>query len=169
MRTVSRIMRYGFRDLLDDVAWWLVLGLALSAIVEVALPANLFEGVWGGGIASMLLMLVLSIPLYTCAASSTPMAAALALKGLSPGAALVFLLAGPATNIGSLVVLLKVLGMRAVGVYLAAVGIMTLAAGFALNALYQAWGIDPRLTFGTAAEFVPNSVKIAGAVCFPPS
>ena len=162
--TVSRIMRYGFRDLLDDVAWWLVLGLALSAIVEVALPANLFEGVWGGGAASMLLMLVLSIPLYTCAASSTPMAAALALKGLSPGAALVFLLAGPATNIGSLVVLLKVLGMRAVGVYLVATAIMTLAAGFALNALYRAFGIDPRLTFGTSAEFVPDSVKIAGAV-----
>ena len=84
-------MRYGFRDLLDDVAWWLVLGLVLSAIVEVALPANVFEGIWGGGVASMLLMLVLSIPLYTCASSSTPMAAALALKGLSPGAALVFL------------------------------------------------------------------------------
>jgi hypothetical protein len=162
--TVSRIVRYGFRDLLDDVAWWLVLGLVLSAIVEVALPANLFEGIWGGGVTSMLLMLVLSIPLYTCASSSTPMAAALALKGLSPGAALVFLIAGPATNIGSLVVLLKVLGMRAVAVYLAAVGIMTLAAGFALNALYQAWGIDPRLTFGTAAEFVPDSIKIAGAV-----
>jgi HflK protein len=162
--TASRIVRYGFRDLLDDVAWWLVLGLVLSAIVEVALPANVFEGIWGGGMASMLLMLVLSIPLYTCAASSTPMAAALALKGLSPGAALVFLLAGPATNIGSVVVLLKVLGMRAVGVYLAAVAIMTLAAGFALNALYQAWGIDPRLTFGTAADFVPDSVKTAGAV-----
>ena len=61
-------------------------------------------------------------------------------------------------------VLLKVLGIRAVGVYLAAVAIMTLAAGFALNALYQAWGIDPRLTFGTAADFVPNPVKTAGAV-----
>jgi HflK protein len=161
--TVSRIVRYGFRDLLDDVAWWLVLGLVLSAIIEVALPANLFE-IWGGGVASMLLMLVLSILLYTCGVCSTPMAAALALKGLSPGAALVFLVAGPATNIGSVVVLLKVLGMRAVGVYLAAVGIMTLLAGFALNALYQAWGIDPRLTFGTAAEFVPESVKITGAV-----
>src|SRR6476659_10471530 len=101
--TASRIVRYGFRDLLDDVAWWLVLGLVLSAIVEVALPTNLFEGIWGGGVTSMLLMLVLSIPLYTCAASSTPMAAALALKGLSPGAALVFLPAGPATNIGSVV------------------------------------------------------------------
>jgi HflK protein len=161
--TVSRIMRYGFRDLLDDVAWWLVLGLVLSAIVEVALPANLFE-IWGGGVASLLLMLVLSTLLYTCGVCSTPLAAALALKGLSPGAALVFLVAGPATNIGSLVVLLKVLGMRAVGVYLAAVSVMTLLAGFALNALYQAWKIDPRLTFGTAAEFVPESVKVAGAV-----
>ena len=88
-------------------------------------------------------MLVLSIPLYTCASSSTPMAAALALKGLSPGPILVFLLAGPATNIGSLVVLLKVLGRRAVAVYLAAVVIVTLAAGFALNALYHALGARP--------------------------
>ena len=145
---VSRIIHYGFRDLFDEVAWWLALGLVLSAVVEVALPADVFQSVWGGGVASMLLMLVLSIPLYTCASSSTPLAAALALKGLSPGAALVFLLAGPATNIGSVVVLLKVLGGRAVAVYLAAVAAMTLAAGFALNALYYAWGLDPRATFG---------------------
>ena len=97
---------------------------------------------------SMLLMLSLSIPLYTCASFSTPLAAALALKGLSPGAALVFLLAGPATNIGSVVVLLKVLGGRAVAVYLVAVAAMTFAAGFVLNALYYVWGLDPRATFG---------------------
>jgi HflK protein len=162
--TVSQIIHYGFRDLFDEVAWWLALGLVLSAVVEVALPAEVFQGIWGGGVASMLLMLVLSIPLYTCASSSTPLAAALALKGLSPGAALVFLLAGPATNIGSLVVLLKVLGGRAVAVYLAAVATMTLAAGFALNGLYRAWGLDPRTTFGTAGEFVPGPVKVAGAV-----
>src|SRR6516165_3042390 len=148
----SRVLHYGFRDLFDEVAWWLALGLVLSAVVEVALPPRLFEGTWGGGAMSMLLMLLLSIPLYTCASSSTPLAAALALKGLSPGAALVFLLAGPATNIGSLVVLLKVLGRRAVAVYLAAVVAATLTAGFALNALYDAWGLDPRATFGTAPE-----------------
>src|SRR6266700_2068246 len=91
-------------------------------------------------------------------------AAALAINGLSPGAVLVFLLAGPATNIGSLVVLLKVLGRHAVAAYLVAVVIMTLAAGFALNAIYQAWGFDPRATFGTAAGFVPDLVKQAGAV-----
>jgi HflK protein len=161
---VRQIIHYGFRDLFGEVAWWLALGLVLSAVVEVALPAEVFQGTWGGGVASMLLMLVLSIPLYTCASSSTPLAAALALKGLSPGAALVFLLAGPATNIGSLVVLLKVLGGRAVAVYLAAVATMTLAAGFALNGLYRAWGLDPRTTFGTAGELVPGPVKVAGAV-----
>jgi HflK protein len=162
--TTRRIIRYGFIELLDDVSWWLVLGIVLSAVAVVAIPAQLFDGMWGGGIASMVLMLVLSIPLYTCASCSTPMAAALALKGLSPGAVLVFLLAGPATNIGSLVLLLKVLGRHAVAAYLVAVVIMTLAAGFALNVIYHAWGLDPHATFGTAAGFVPDLVKEAGAV-----
>jgi HflK protein len=162
--TTGRIIRYGFVELFDDVSWWLALGIVLSAVAVVAIPAQLFDGTWGGGIASMMLMLVLSIPLYTCASCSTPMAAALALKGLSPGAVLVFLLAGPATNIGSVVVLLKVLGRYAVAAYLAAVVIMTLAAGFALNAIYHAWGLDPRATFGTAAGFVPDVVKETGAV-----
>src|SRR5262249_35702551 len=108
--------------------------------------------IWGGGIASMVLMLILGVPLYTCAASSTPMAAALALKGLSPGAALVFLLAGPAANISGLVVLLKVLGRRAVGVYLATVVALTLAAGFALNAIYHVWGLDLRDGAGVRSE-----------------
>lgn len=161
-----QIIRYGFRDLFDDVAWWLALGLALSAIIEVALPADVFATSWGGGFTSMLLMLALSVPLYTCASSSTPLAAALALKGLSPGAALVFLLAGPATNVGSLVVLLKVLGGRAVAVYLGVVAVMTLGAGLLLNTLYRVWAIDPRATFGRAGEFIPDSVKIAGAVLF---
>jgi HflK protein len=160
----KRVIRYGFADLFDDVAWWLALGILLSAVAEVAIPADLFEGTWGSGLAPMLTMLALSVPLYTCASSSTPMAAALALKGLNPGAILVFLLAGPATNIGSLVVLLKVLGRRAVAVYLAAVAMVALASGFALNVLYHALGADPRATFGTAGEFVPDGVKTAGAV-----
>jgi HflK protein len=159
-----RIGHYAFVELLDDISYWLVLGIVLSAVAAVAVPAELFEGYWGGGIASMVLMLLLSIPLYTCASSSTPMAAALALKGLSPGAALVFLLAGPATNIGSLVVLLKVLGRRVVAVYLAVVVIVTLGAGLALNALYMAWGLDPRASFGAAPAFVPGPIRDLGAL-----
>jgi Predicted permease len=166
VEAATRIVRYGFVELFDDVAWWLALGILLSAILEVAIPANLFEGVWGGGLASMLLMLALSVPLYTCASSSTPMAAALALKGLSPGAVLVFLLAGPATNVGSLVVLLKVLGRRAVAIYLSVVVVVTLIAGLALNSLYRVLGVDPRASFGNAGDFVPDDLKVAAAALF---
>jgi HflK protein len=163
---VRRVVRYGFVELLDDISWWLVLGIILSAVADAAVPAGLLESNWGGGIGSMLLMLMLSVVLYTCASSSTPMAAALALKGLSPGAVLVFLLAGPATNIGSLVVLLKTLGRRAMAVYLAAVALAALAAGLVLNAIYQAFGLDPRATFGAAAGFLPDYLKAAGALLF---
>ena len=93
-----RIYRYAFRELLDDTSYWLVLGIVLSGIVATALPPGIIEQYLTGGLVSMLAMLLISIPVYTCASSSTPLAAALVMKGLSPGAALVFLLAGPATN-----------------------------------------------------------------------
>jgi len=160
----SRVFRYAFRDLFDDTSYWLVLGFVLSGIVATALPPGIIEQYLTGGLVSMLAMLLISIPVYTCASSSTPLAAALVMKGLNPGAALVFLLAGPATNLGSLVVLLRFLGVRVVCVYLAAIVGMTLLAGWAVDWVYRAWGINPRATFGTAGDFVPDSVKVAGAV-----
>jgi uncharacterized protein len=86
------------------------------------------------------------------------------LKGLNPGAALVFLLAGPATSLGSITVLSKFLGLRAISSYLASIAAMALLAGFALNWTYQALAIDPIATFGTATSFIPEPLKIAGAL-----
>ena len=109
-------------------------------------------------------MLLIGIPIYTCASSSTPVAAAFVLKGLNPGAALVFLLAGPATNLGSLTVLLKFLGARVVAIYLGAIVVVTLSAGYALNWAYRALAIDPLATFGAATEIIPEPVKIGSAL-----
>jgi HflK protein len=162
--TAGRIYHYAFHELLDDTSYWLILGFVLSGVVAALLPADFFERYLSGGVASMLVMLLISIPVYTCASSSTPLAAAMVIKGLNPGAALVFLLAGPATNLGSLVVLLKFLGARIVAVYLAAIGVVALLAGYALNWIYRAWGVDPRASFGTAADFIPEPVKIAAAL-----
>ncbi len=159
-----RIYRYAFRELLDDTSHWLVLGIVLSGIIAAALPPTFFEQYLGGGFTSMLVMLVIGIPIYTCASASTPIAAAFVLKGLNPGAALVFLLAGPATNIGSLVVLLKFLGLRVVAIYLSAIVVVTLAAGFALNWVYAAWAINPVATFGAGTAFIPEPVKVGGAL-----
>jgi HflK protein len=162
--TAGRIYHYAFHELLDDTSYWLILGFVLSGVVATSLPADFFERYLSGGVTSMLVMLLISIPIYTCASSSTPLAAAMVIKGLNPGAALVFLLAGPATNLGSLVVLLKFLGARIVAVYLAAISVSALLAGYALNWIYRAWGVDPRATFGTAADFIPEPVKIAAAL-----
>ncbi len=159
-----RVYRYAFHELLDDISYWLVLGMVLSGIVAAVLPADLIEQHLSGGLISMLAMLLISIPLYTCASSSTPLAAALVLKGLSPGAALVFLLAGPATNLSSLVVLLKALGTRVVAVYLSVVVGMALLAGWALDFAYSALAIHPRASFGTAGVFVPEPLKVVSAI-----
>jgi len=155
-----------FRELLDETSHWLVLGIALAAVVAVALPAGLIERYLSGGLLTMLAMLALGIPLYTCASASTPIAAALILKGLSPGAALVFLLSGPATNIASIVVLLTVLGRRVVSIYLAAIAGVSVVTGLAVDALYQRWGLSAAATIGQAVEFVPEALKTTAALAF---
>jgi HflK protein len=164
LRTVKDIYRYAFRELLDEIGHWLVLGIGLSGVIAAALPPDVFELYLDDPLISMLLMLVIGVPLYTCASAATPVMATLVLKGLNPGAALVFLLAGPATSLASITVLWKFLGARALALYLASIAVMALLAGFALNWTYQALAIDPRTTFGTATTFVPESLKVAGAV-----
>src|SRR5204863_9571235 len=118
---VRRIFAYGFRDMLDETAHWLVLGVVLAALVAVLLPASVIERYLGGGLVTMLMMLAIGIPIYTCASASTPVAAALVLKRLSPVAALVFLLSGPPPSVGATVVLLKFLGRRVVTIYLVSI------------------------------------------------
>jgi HflK protein len=159
-----RVYHYAFRLLLDDTSYWVVLGIVLSGIVAAALPPTFFEQYLNSELASMLVMLAIGIPIYVCASEATPLAAALVMKGLNPGAALVFLLAGPATNVGSIVVLWKFLGARVMAIYLASIVGIALLAGFALNWVYRAWGVDPRAAFGTATAFLPEPVKIGGAL-----
>ena len=85
----------------------------------------------------MLVMLVVGIPIYVCASASTPVAAALILKGMSPGAVLVFLLAGPATNVATMAVVRKMMGTRGLVIYVLSIGICALLLGLALNAVYS--------------------------------
>ena len=159
-----RVATYAFRELFDETAHWLALGVGLSALVAVLLPATVIERYLGGGLGTMLLMFLLGIPIYTCASASTPVAAALVLKGLSPGAALVFLLSGPATNLGALVVLLKFLGRRVMLIYLATVAILSLGAGYALDWIYRSWQLNATASFGRAARYIPDWVNVAAAL-----
>src|SRR5690606_20800471 len=100
--------------------------------------------------------------LYICATASTPIAAALILKGVSPGAALVFLLAGPATNVASLTMMTGLLGKRATAIYLAAIAVMSVLLGLALDAVYVWLAINPQAVMGQASEIMPQWLRLAG-------
>jgi HflK protein len=162
--SLKGIYTYAFRELLDEIGHWLVLGIALSGVIAATLPPDIFELYLDNPLVSMLLMLVIGVPLYTCASAATPVMATLVLKGLNPGAALVFLLAGPATSLASITVLWKFLGARTLALYLASIAVVSLLAGLALNWAYEALAIDPRTTFGTATTFIPEPLKVAGAL-----
>lgn len=140
----GRAMRYAFGTLLDDLTPWFIVGFAISATIVVAVPDGFFEGTLFTGWTAMLAMLIAGVPLYVCATASTPIAAAMMAKGLEPGAALVFLLAGPATNVATILVVRDLLGSRALASYLGSIAVVSLLLGTAVNVLYPALGFDPR-------------------------
>jgi len=135
-------LSFAFHDLLKDIGGWLLLGVLLAGVIAYAIPEDFAQHWLGSEMTSLLIMLVVGVPLYICATASTPIAAALVLKGLSPGAALVFLLAGPATNVATITVIRRFWGGRATAVYLASIAVCSVAIGWLVNRLYLALDID---------------------------
>lgn len=133
---------YAFTDLLKDIGGWLLLGILIAGIISYFVPIDFVDRYLGGEYSSLLIMLLIGIPLYICASASTPIAAALVLKGLSPGAALVFLLAGPATNAATMTVIAKHLGKATTVVYVATIAICSLVFGWLVNRIYGWLSID---------------------------
>ena len=124
------IFRYAFVELLEDIAKWLVIGLLLAALIAVVVPDDFFATHIHNELLGMLIILAISIPLYVCATGSVPIAAVLLMKGISPGSALVFLMAGPASNAATITVIGKVMGRRTLLIYLG-----TLITGALLSGL----------------------------------
>jgi len=155
-------VHYGFKEMFDDIIPQLTLGLFVAGSLVAFLPGLGLDRVVGDSPWIYLVMLVIGIPMYVCAAASTPVAVGLIVGGISPGAALVFLLAGPATNIASLIVLASQLGRVALGIYLACIGVFSLAAGILFDRLVGA-GFTPRAVM-EHMEHGTTWWKIASAV-----
>jgi uncharacterized membrane protein YraQ (UPF0718 family) len=155
---------YAFQDLWNDIAAWFLFGLLLAGLITVLIPDDVFSRYLGSGLPAMLLMLAVGIPLYICATASTPIAAALILKGVSPGAALVFLLAGPATNLASLTVLVGTLGKRATAIYLSSIAVCSVIFGLIIDQIYGYWGFSAQAIVGQASEVVPIWLQWTGAL-----
>lgn len=137
-----RGQRFAFGDLFADIGVWFAAGVAVAAAITMFLPDDLGRHFSGAGFLPMLGMLVVALPMYVCATASTPIAAALALKGVPPGAVLVFLLAGPATNAATVGVVARLLGKRAAALYVSTIIVVSLGFGLIVDAAYLSLGYD---------------------------
>lgn len=138
----KKTLAFASGKLLADITFWLMLGLSMAALIQTFVPTS-FLTQWGDGFVAMLVMAFIGIPMYVCATASTPIALGFLIAGLSPGAVLVFMLAGPATNVSTMGMIAKEMGKRTLALYLFAVVSAAISLGYALNYLFSVmqWAI----------------------------
>ena len=136
---MKRAFDYAFGEFLDEIAVHFVVGLLIAALISTLLPESLLAS-FSNPLVSMLLMVVIGIPMYICSTASIPIAVSLIMKGVSPGAAFVFLFAGPVTNVASLAILVKTLGKKVTAIYLASAAICAIAFGLLLDYIIEVTG-----------------------------
>ena len=133
LRKCADALKYGFIDLVGSIGSWLVIGLIIAALITVYVPDDYFSILADRPILSMLAVLVIAVPMYVCATGSIPIAMSLMLKGLSPGTALVLLMAGPAANFASFTLISKEMGIKSAAIYLGSIIAGALAFGIVID------------------------------------
>jgi len=137
-KRMKTVVQYGFGELVEDIVKWLLIGLFAAALLSMLIPDSFFTRYIGNPWIEMLVVLSASVPLYICATGSIPLASVLLMKGISPGAALVFLMAGPATNVATMMVISNTMGKKAFFIYLATIVGGALFFGTVVNELLPA-------------------------------
>ncbi len=138
--------KHAFLTLPRDIGKPLLIGLLVAAALAVLVPNDFFADKLGTGLTAKLVMMILGIPVYVCATASVPLAAAMILKGLTPGAALIFLMTGPATNAAGFATIWKAVGKRSALAYIAAVAVCALASGIFFDRWLQQAGDEVHTT-----------------------
>ena len=132
---VWRVLKYAYFKMIQDIGGRLVIGLLVAALIQVAIPDEFFLHFGSQPLLQMLVILMVAVPMYICSTGSIPVAAALIMKGLSPGAALVMLMAGPAVNLASILVVRKAMGRRFTWIYLFVIVIFAILFGLLVNGI----------------------------------
>ncbi|MBR6854980.1 MAG: SO_0444 family Cu/Zn efflux transporter, partial [Fibrobacter sp.] len=147
---VKETFRYGLVNMVGDVSKWLMIGLVLGALISAFVPNELFLALREKPILCMVCVLLLAMPMYTCATGSIPLALALVAKGITPGAALVLLMAGPATSIASMLVVGKAFGKRTLVAYLFSIAFGAMFFGFIVDTFFMDTFLSAMLPQGSA-------------------
>ncbi len=162
-----RVVKYAYYDMIRDIGLRLLIGLVVAALIQVVVPDEFFLSFGSQPLVQMLVILAIAVPMYICSTGSIPVAAALMMKGLSPGAALVMLMAGPAVNLASILVVHKAMGRRFTSIYLMTIVVFTVLFGLLLNATEQLSIVNYQLSISEAccmsASALPSPFKLVCA------
>lgn len=150
--------KYAFVDLMKDISKNLLIGFFLGGLISSFIDIHFLEKYFSGSLLGMIGMVIFAIPLYICAAASTPIAAVFMMKGMSAGTALVFLMAGPATNIASLSVLSHIFGKRSIALYLLVIIFCAVGFGFMTDWLISSFNL-PVTGIGHHHEHSPGVIS----------
>ena len=157
---IWRVLKYAYYDMLRDIGLRLLIGLVAAALIQVAVPDEFFLSFGSQPLLQMLVILVIAIPMYICSTGSIPVAAALMMKGLSPGAALVMLMAGPAVNLASILVVHKSMGRRFTSAYLMTIVGFAVLFGLILNATGLDFSIAAQDACCMSTSALPSPFKM---------
>ena len=160
----AKVLSYASGKLLEDIVVWLLIGLALAAAIKTWVPTD-FLTQWGDGVVAMLVMALIGIPMYICATASTPLAVGFLAAGLSPGAVLVFLMAGPATNVSTMGMIKQEMGTRTLTLYLFSVISASIGFGYALNYLVSSFSLSSMIKTSSHVHEHGAGVQIIYALC----
>ncbi len=161
---VQKIFSYAFLELMSDIGKWLVIGILIGGVITYLIPADFFQTSFTSPWQALLLILIVSVPLYVCATGTIPIAAALMLKGLNPGAAFVLLLAGPATNAVTITVISKYLGKKTTAIYLVTLVLSSLGLGFLLDFIWTRFDLAFSFQHHINHQMLPGWLEIGSAV-----
>lgn len=160
----KRVLNYAFIELIAEIGKWLVIGILIGGLITYLLPDDFFGGLLKPGFLTIALMVLVSVPLYVCATGSIPIAAALMMKGLNPGAAFVFLLAGPATNSVTITVIAKFLGKRTTIIYLTTLVLSAVGLGLLLDMLWVRVGFAASMQHVHEHQLLPLWLEWSTAI-----
>ena len=159
-RRWREVWHFGLVELLRDIYRWLIVGVIVAALISTFIPAGKLQGYsWAQGFVGMLVMLAISLPMYVCALASVPMAASLVVAGVSPGAALVLLMAGPTTNVATMGAIYRSFGRKVLGIYLGTVAVMSVGLGLTFD-----WVIGDVPSGTGHVHPLPGWLEVAAAV-----
>ncbi len=160
---ITEVFKYGFVELAEDIGKWLVIGVLIGGVLTAAIPQEFIEKFLPYQWMHFIIMLGIALPLYVCATGSIPIAAAFLQMGFSPGAALVFLIAGPATNTVTLSFVRTKLGKRAFYLYIISIVSISLIAGIVFNYVFAFLGGELSI-ISPHGEHVSHTLRIVSGV-----